>query len=60
MKVNTKYGEMDEEQLTKATIESLDGRSYVQYFLNGELVHSSSVVRLTGLSAQATARDLTR
>jgi len=51
VKVPTKYGEMYERTLEKK--EYVFGRSLVtEYWFNGELVHRSCTVQLTGVSTQ--------
>jgi len=55
MKVNTKYGEIDEQELVK--VETVDGGAHVvEYYRNNELVHRSAVTQLTGVEGVAEAK----
>lgn len=53
MKVNTKYGEMDETMLEKIVHPTA---GVVEYYYNKELVHRSAVIQLTGVAAIAEAQ----
>ena len=58
-KINTIYGELDEEQLSK--VESKQNDFLVtEYYLAKELVHRSVAIQLAGTQATAIAKDLTR
>lgn len=62
MLVNTIYGEMDDSQLEKRTGEvdnENESTDWVEYWLNGELVHRSVHVRLKQtLSLESAAGSL--
>lgn len=58
MKINTKYGEMDESLLVKAERHDISGAAVVEYYLKDELVHRSVTVHLRGTTAAGVAQKI--
>lgn len=54
-KVYTIHGEVEESELVKRTGFSDDGAAWVEYYRDGELVHRSVAVELTGNEAVGAA-----